>query len=326
MTGLTMGDTGSPPGGGPDPWPPLPYEPWADTALTLHRWLQIVGKIRLAGTPWINHQWHVTLYPTSRGLTSTPIPHGRRTFQLDLDFHDHVLRISGSGGEVGQVELRPRTVADFHAALTGELGRLGFEVRFHGAPNEVEDPIPFAQDRVHASYDREAVQRFFQVLSSTARVFQDFRGRFLGKSSPPHFFWGAMDLAVTRFSGERAPQHPGGIPNLPDRITREAYSHQLHSAGFWPGGPSHPEPIFYAYAYPEPPGFRAAPVEPPEAHWEESLSEFVLPYEAVRQAPDPEGRLMAFLESTWDRAADLGGWDRERLEWGPEGRPAWPWW
>jgi hypothetical protein len=304
-----------------DAWPALPYEAWSDTCTTLHLWLQIVGKIRLAQTPWVNHQWHITLYLTSRGLTTSPIPHGGRTFQIDLDFLDHELRIRGSEGESGAVELRPRSVADFHGTLLGELERLGYRVRIHGSPNELPDPVPFAEDHENAAYDAEAAQRFWRALASADRVFQDFRGRFIGKCSPVHLFWGAMDLAVTRFSGERAPAHPGGIPYLPDRVTREAYSHELSSAGFWPGGPTHPEAIFYSYAYPEPAGFRSAAVDPAEAWWSDDLQEFVLPYEAVRTSPDPEASLMAFLQSTYERAADLGGWDRSRLEWGPTGRP-----
>jgi hypothetical protein len=305
-----------------DAWPALLYEDWADTRTTLHLWLQIVGKIRLAQTPWVNHQWHATLYLTSRGLTTAPIPHGGRTFQIDLDFLDHRLLIRGSGGESGAVALRPRSVADFHGTLLGKLERLGYPVRIHGTPNELPDPVPFADDRVNAAYDAEAVRRYWRALSSADRVFQDFRGGFIGKCSPVHLFWGAMDLAVTRFSGERAPEHPGGIPHLPDWITREAYSHEVSSAGFWPGGPTHPEAAFYSYAYPEPEGLRSAAVEPAEARWSDELQEFILPYAAVRNSPDPEGSLMAFLQSTYERAADLGGWDRSRLEWGPGGRPA----
>ncbi len=302
-------------------WPRLPYEEWADTCTTLHLWLQIVGKVRLARTPWVNHQWHVTLYLTSRGLTTSPIPHSGRTFQIDLDFIDHRLRIKGSEGEVGDMELRPRSVADFHDRLLEELGNLGYPVEIHGTPNELPDPVPFAEDHDNASYDAEAANRFWRVLTAADRVFKDFRGRFIGKSSPVHFFWGAMDLAVTRFSGERAPEHPGGIPHLPDWVTREAYSHEVSSAGFWPGGPSHPEPIFYAYAYPEPEGYRKASVSPEGAVWSRELQEFILPYEVVRSAEEPEAALMAFLQSTYNHAADLGDWDRADLEWGPEGRP-----
>lgn len=301
-------------------WPPLPHGGWADTCATLHLWLQIVGKIRLTRTPWINHQWHVTLYLTARGLTTSPIPHDGRSFEIDLDFIDHRLRIRGSGGEAGELELRPRSVADFHGRLLEELGRLGYPMAIHGRPNELPDPIPFAEDQVHAHYDPEAANRFWRALVSADRVFRDFRGEFIGKCSPVHLFWGAMDLAVTRFSGRRAPEHPGGIPYLPDWITREAYSHEVSSAGFWPGGPTQPA-IFYSYAYPEPEGFREASVGPEGATWSEELQEFVLPYEVVRSAADPEATLMGFLRSTYERAAELGGWERERLEWGEEGRP-----
>jgi hypothetical protein len=302
-------------------WPPLPYDDWADTCATLHRWLQIVGKIRLSRTPWINHQWHLTLYITSSGLTTSPITHEGRTFQIDFDFIDHRLRIRGSGGEAGELELRPRSVADFHGHLMEELGRLGYPVEIHGVPNELPEPVPFAEDHENASYDAETANRFWRALAGADRVFKDFRGRFIGKCSPVHFFWGGMDLAVTRFSGERAPEHPGGIPHLPDWVTREAYSHEVSSAGFWPGGPSHPQASFYSYAYPEPEGFREAPVSPEGASWSEDLQEFILPYEVVRSSPEPEQTLMAFLQSTYNHAADLGGWDRARLEWGPEGRP-----
>lgn len=302
-------------------WPSLPYDAWGDTCTTLHLWLQIVGKIRLARAPWTNHQWHVTLYLTSRGLTTSPIPHDGRTFQVDFDFIDHRLLIHGSGGEVGGLELAPRSVADFHDRLMEELRRLDYPVEIHGTPNELPEPVPFVEDHANASYDAEAANRFWRVLSSVDRVFQDFRGRFIGKCSPVHLFWGAMDLAVTRFSGERAPEHPGGIPHLPDWVTREAYSHEVSSAGFWPGGPSHPHPIFYSYAYPRPEGFRDASVAPRGATWSEDLQEFVLPYEVVRNTAEPEDALMAFLESTYESAADLGGWDRARLEWGPGGRP-----
>jgi hypothetical protein len=302
-------------------WPALPYGDWAPTCTTLHLWLQIVGKIRLACTPWINHQWHITLYLTSRGLTTSPIPHDGRTFQIDFDFIGHQLRIQGSTGELEELELRPRSVANFHESLMTKLQRLGYPVEIHGAPNELPDPVPFAEDHANASYDAEAANRFWRILSSADRVFQDFRGEFIGKCSPVHLFWGAMDLAVTRFSGERAPEHPGGIPHLPDWVTREAYSHEVSSAGFWPGGPSHPHPIFYSYAYPEPKGFRDAPLEPRGAAWSEDLQEFILPYEVVRNAAEPEDALMAFLRSTYEHAAELGGWDRGRLEWGPQGRP-----
>lgn len=308
-------------GGGPEPWPALPYEAWSGTLATFHMWLQIVGKIRVALVPWVNHQWHVTLHVTSRGLTSRPIPWDGGTFQIDFDLLDHHLLISKSDGREGRVALEPRTVADFHRALTTELERMGIEVEIHGSPNEVPDPIPFHENERDGEYEREYVERFFRAVSSSARVFEDFRSRYVGKCSPVHFFWGAMDLAVTRFSGRRAPEHPGGIPNLPDWVTREAYSHEVSSAGFWPGGETHPHPLFYSYAYPSPEGYPEAAVRPKGAGWDADLSEFVLPYDEVRRARSPEDTLMEFLESTWDAAATLGKWDRSRVEWGPDEQP-----
>lgn len=305
----------------PDPWPALPYDAWKETLATLHMWLQIVGKIRVAHVPWVNHQWHATLHVTSRGLTSRPIPWDAGTFQIDFDFLGHELLVSTSDGRTARLALEPRTVADFYHALMDELEGMGVEVRIHGSPNEVPDPIPFRENERDGAYEPEHVERFFRALSSSARVFQDFRGDFLGKCSPVHFFWGAMDLAVTRFSGRRAPEHPGGIPNLPDWITREAYSHEVSSAGFWPGGDSHPSALFYSYAYPSPEGFADVAVRPDAAGWDADLSEFVLPYEDVRTASAPEDELTDFLESTYDAAATLGEWDRGRLEWEPGERP-----
>jgi hypothetical protein len=310
-------------------WPALPWEAWQDTAATLHMWLQIVGKVRVACVPWVNHQWHVTLHLTARGLTSRPMPlPGSRpggrpggTFQIDMDFVDHQALVLTSEGGRASVELKPRSVADFHQALMGALGGVGIEVEIHGEPNEVADPIPFHLNERDGAYQADYANRFWRILASSASVMEDFRGGFVGKSSPVHFFWGGMDLAVTRFSGAPAPEHPGGIPHLPDWITREAYSHEVASAGFWAGGPSHPEAIFYAYAYPNPAGYPEAAVRPEAARWHAELSEFVLPYEAVRAAEAPADALMAFLDSTYEAAADLGRWDRKRLEWGPGERP-----
>jgi hypothetical protein len=301
--------------------PELSFAAWQPTCETLHMWLQIAGKIRLTYCRWVNHQWHGTLYVTARGLTTLPIPYGPRTLQLDFDFFDHVLRISTSGGDQAEVALRPRSVANFHGAVLGELAALGFPVEIHGSPNEVPDPIPFAENETQAAYDPEYATRFFRVLSSTARVLGAFRSRFVGKSSPVHLFWGAMDLALTRFSGREAPEHPGGIPNLPDWVTREAYSHEVFSVGFWPGSEAVPNPIFYAYAYPSPAGFPESSVDPAAARWDTDLSEFVLPYEAIRTSGAPEDDLMAFLETTWEAAAELGKWDRSALEWGPGEQP-----
>lgn len=301
-------------------WPALPWAEWRDTCDTLHMWQQIVGKVRLSRMPWVNHSWHVTLYPSGRGLTTGPIPHGRRTFQIDFDFIDHELHVTTSVGGRRSLELRPRTVADFYAELMDGLETLDVATSIVALPNEVERAVPFAEDETHASYDPEWASRFWRALSSTARVFTEFRSRFVGKCSPVHHFWGSNDLAVTRFSGRRAPEHPGGFPNLPDWVTREAYSHEVSSAGFWPGGEGS-EAIFYSYAYPAPDGLAAAPVEPDAAFWSTELSEFVLPYEAVRGAVEPETDLMAFLSSTWRAAADLGGWDLERLEWREDEQP-----
>jgi hypothetical protein len=277
-------------------------------------WTQIVGKIRFALTPWVNHSWHVTLYVTSRGLTTLPIPYGERTFQIDFDFIDHRLVIETSGGDVLFIELRPRTVADFYAEVTSALRGLGLDVHIHTLPNEVQDPIPFEKDVQHKSYDTEYANRFWRILVQTDRVFKEFRARFIGKCSPVHFFWGAPDLAVTRFSGRRAPEHPGGIPNLPDRVTREAYSHEVSSCGFWPGGGPVPYPAFYSYAYPEPAGFAGASVRPADAFYSTELREFVVAYDVVRQATSPDETLLDFLQTTYEAAANLARWDRASLE------------
>lgn len=302
-------------------WPALPYEAGRGTLATLQMWLQIVGKLRVAYVPWVNHQWHVTLHLTSRGLTSRPIPFRGSTFQIDFDFVDHRLLIThGEGGE-GAVALKARSVADFYRDLFEKLKALGIPASIHGTPNEVPDPIPFHRNERDGEYDSEFANRWWRVLRSSGLVMEDFRGDFIGKSSPVHFFWGAMDLAVTRFSGKKAPEHPGGIPHLPDRVTREAYSHEVSSVGFWAGGDTNPHPIFYAYAYPSPPGFSEAKVTPEAAHWHSELMEFVLPYDAVRRAASPDDALRTFLDSTYAAAAELGGWDRNALEWAPGTRP-----
>jgi hypothetical protein len=277
-------------------------------------WTQIVGKIRLRESAPINHGWHSTLYVTSRGLTTSPIPHGTRTFQIDFDFIDHVLLVAVSDGSTARVRLEAKPVAAFYRELMDALRGLGLDVRIFAKPNEVMDPIPFARDEVHRAYDADAVNRFWRVLVQSDRVFKRFRSGFIGKCSPVHLFWGALDLAVTRFSGRRAPEHPGGIPNLPDRVTREAYSHEVSSCGFWAGGGAIAYPAYYAYAYPEPAGFAAARVLPAEAFYSQDLHEFVLPYDAVRTAADPDAVLLAFLQSTYAAAADLATWDRAALE------------
>jgi hypothetical protein len=295
-------------------WPALPLEAWADTNATLHMWTQIVGKIRLRESPLINHSWSSTLYVTPRGLTTGSIPHGWRTYQLTFDFIDHVLAVEVSDGQRGRVPLEPQTVAAFYRRLMDTLHALGIDVRIHGRPNEVPDPIPFDRDELHRAYDPEYANRFWRCLVQSDRVLTRFRSRFIGKCSPVHFFWGAMDLAVTRFSGRTAPQHPGGIPYLPDRVTREAYSHEVSSAGFWAGSGAVPYPAYYSYAYPEPPGFAEARVDPSQAFYSPDLHEFILPYEAVREAADPDELLMMFLESTYAAAADRASWDRGALE------------
>jgi hypothetical protein len=277
-------------------------------------WTQIVGKVRLARGPWLNHSWHVTLYVTARGLTTSPMPHGVRTFQIDLDFVDHRLIIAASDGRIMTFALEARPVAAFHRRLMEALRTLELSVHINPKPNEVTDPIRFDLDQAPRAYDPDYANRFWRALVQSDRVFKQFRGRFIGKCSPVHFFWGAPDLAVTRFSGRPAPQHPGGIPNLPDPITREAYSHEVSSCGFWPGGGAIPYPAFYSYAYPQPAGFPAAPVAPREAFYSRELGEFILPYDVVRQSESPDATLLEFLQTTYDAAANLAGWDRAALE------------
>jgi len=292
----------------------LPTAAWRETYETLHLFTQIVGKIRLVRTPWLNHSWHVTLYVTARGLTTSPIPDGARDFQIDFDFIDHVLRISTSDGATRQFALAGKSVAGFYTAIMAALAELDIHIAINEMPNELPEPIRFSQDVRHASYDPDAVRRFFQILLNADRVFKHFRTGFLGKASPTHFFWGSFDLAVTRFSGRRAPRHPGGVPHLPDAVAWEAYSHEVSSAGFWPGSGAIDYPAFYSYAYPEPPGFRTAPVRPDAAFFSEALGEFILPYDAVRTAATPEQALLEFLQSTYEAAANAAKWDRNSLE------------
>jgi hypothetical protein len=295
-------------------WPELPLAGWIDTRDTLHRWLQIVGKVRLRLTPPINHSWHSTLYLTARGLTTSPIPHGPRSFHIDLDFVDHQLQIAAIDGARGGFALEPQSVATFYRRLMEELARMGLAVAISTHPNELPDATPFPVDEAHRAYDRDAAQRFWRALAQADRVLKTFRTGFIGKCSPVHLFWGAMDLAVTRFSGRTAPVHPGGIPNLPDRVTREAYSHEVSSCGFWSGTAPVDYPAFYSYAYPQPAGFAAAPVLPDGAFYSTDFGEFILPYDLVRTSQDPDATLMAFLQSTYAAAADLAGWDRSALE------------
>jgi hypothetical protein len=302
------------------PWPELPTAAWRETYETLHLWTQIIGKIRLARAPWLNHSWHVALYVTARGLTTSPIPYGASTFQIELDFIDHLLRISTSDGATRQFALAGKSVASFYVAVMADLAELGIHITIDEMPNELPEPIRFSQDHRHASYDPDAVQRFLQILVNADRVFKQFRTGFLGKASPVHFFWGSFDLAVTRFSGRRAPRHPGGVPHLPDEVACEAYSHEVSSAGFWPGSGAIDYPAFYSYAYPEPAGFRTTRVRPEAAFFSEALGEFILPYDAVRTAAQPDNALLEFLQSTYEAAANSAKWDRDALECAP-GQP-----
>ena len=302
-------------------WPALPYAAWQDSCATLQLWTQIVGKVRLAKSPWLNHSWGVALYVGPRGLGTSPIPDGNRQFQIDFDFIDHRLVIAVSDGGFREMALRPMAVADFYARLMGLLADLGIDVAIDRTPNEVAEPIRLDRDDVHASYDAASVNRLWRVLLQTDRVFKSFRARFVGKCSPVHFFWGSFDLAVTRFSGRAAPPHPGGVPNLPDPVTREAYNQEVSSAGFWPGGGPIDFPAYYSYAYPTPSGFGDVPVRPAAAGWNAALGEFLLPYDAVRNAADPDAALLDFLQSTYEAAADLAGWNRAVLEREPV-RPA----
>jgi hypothetical protein len=297
-----------------DAWPELPYPAWKETAATLQLWTQIVGKVRLTLTPWLNHSWHVTLYVTARGLGTGPMPAGRDVLQIDFDFIDHVLWLRLGDGRYRQVMLKPMTVAEFYMETMVALRALGIEVHINEMPNEIADAVRFPDDTAHASYDAAAVGRFHRVLMSCNDVFAHFRTGFLGKVSPVHFFWGSFDLAVTRFSGRTAPPHPGGVPNLPDAVASEAYSHEVSSAGFWPGGGVIDYAAFYSYAYPAPQGFADATAQPAEAYFSKELGEFVLPYDAVRKAREPARALMDFLQSTYVAAATLAQWDRAALE------------
>ena len=307
---------------GPVDWPELPYPQWRDTVATLQLWTQIVGKIRLALTPWVNHGWQVPLYVTARGLSTSPIPFEREILEIDFDFIAHVLSIRTSMGREGRIALKAQTVADFYSRVMDLLAGLGVAVEINEMPNELANPLRFSEDRIHAAYDAGAAQRFWRALVQAGRVFKLFRSGFLGKVSPVHFFWGSFDLAVTRFSGRRAPLHPGGVPGLPDAVVREAYSHEVSSAGFWPGNDDFPRAAFYSYAYPEPPGFRD--LSAGEGAWfERNLGEFILPYDIVRKSADGGKLVMDFLQASYAAAADLGKWDRAALDCaiGRPGRP-----
>jgi hypothetical protein len=296
-----------------DRWPPLNYDEWKDTLATVHLWTQIVGKIRLRLEPMLNHWWNVTLYVTPRGLTTSAMPYsGGRWLAIDFDFLGHRLEIAGCDDERDGFALEPMSVAEFYRRVMEKMKALDFEVRINTMPNEIAGAVPFDEDTLHAAYDKVYVERFFRALLQADRLCKVFRAPFLGKASPVHFFWGSFDLAVTRFSGRPAPPHPGGIPNLPDWVTREAYNREEQSVGFWPGGPG-AEAAFYAYAYPEPPGFAQAPVALP-GFWTDQLREFLLPYESVRTSPDPDRTVLDFFNATYEAAANLAQWDRASLE------------
>jgi hypothetical protein len=307
----------------PNAWPELSYAAWKDTGETLHLWTQIVGKVRLALTPWLNHSWHVPLYVTTRGLGTSPIPYGSRSFEIEFDFNQQELQIAADDGAGKTLPLRPGSVAGFYADAMAALAELGISVRIGELPSEIPGAIRFSEDRGHRAYNAEQAHRFWRALVQADRVLKLFRTGFVGKASPVHFFWGSFDLAVTRFSGRPALPHRGGVPGLADAIVREAYSHEVSSAGFWPGGGSVEQAAFYCYAYPEPAGFRTSPVRPAGAAFSDALSEFVLPYDAMRQAADPDAALLAFLQSTYEAAANAGRWHRAALEC-PYGAPGVP--
>ena len=288
-------------------WPALPLKEWQDTYSTLHMWTQIVGKIRLTQTPLENHWWNSVLYVTSRGLTTSPIPYGIRTFEIDFDFIDHRLLIQTSDGVIKTLALKPRSVADFYRELMDTLNSLAIKIQIHDKPDEVAEPIPFAEDHKHASYDAEYANRFWRILVQADRVFKQFRSRFIGKCSPVHFFWGSFDLAVTRFSGRRAPERPGA-----DAITREAYSHEVISHGFWPGGGAVESPLFYSYTAPAPAGLKNEPIRP--GVYSTEMSEYILPYDEFRESESPDESLLQFMQSTYEAGARLANWDRAALE------------
>jgi hypothetical protein len=299
---------------GGDRWPAIPVSGWEQTRDTLHLYTQVIGKIRLANEPLANHWWNATLYVTARGLTTSLMPHpSGQAFQIDLDLVDHRLDVTTVDDQRGSLPLRAQPVAGFCAEVAELLGQLGVATPIWPVPVEIAGAIPFAEDRVHASYDPDAVWRFWRALVSIEGVFKQFRSRFVGKASPIHYFWGAIDLAYTRFSGRSAPPHPGGAPNCGPHVMLEAYSQEVSSCGYWPGGPGD-EGTFYAYAYPEPQGYRVAAAAPEGARWDDGLGEFVLPYERVRTADDPDATLLEFLQTTYEAAAGSAGWDRDALE------------
>ncbi len=295
-------------------WPALDYNSWKDTVNTVHQWVQIVGKIRLKAMPWQNHSWHTALYVTARGLSTGPMPYDNGIFEIEFDFENHQLIIASTFNDNEVIGLFPRTVADFHRELFQKLECLNIQIKIYGKPNELAHAIPFAENKINRSYNKQAVQNFWQASVSVHNIFQKFRSGFLGKCSPVHFFWGAFDMAVTRFSGRKAPLHQGGMPNMPLDVMQEAYSQEVSSAGFWPGNDDSPMPVFYAYCYPSPADFAIQKVEPKEAFWSPEMGEYFLKYDDVRKAKDPEAVVMSFLESTYVAAANTGNWDRVNLE------------
>ncbi len=294
-------------------WPELPWPEWTSTAETLDLWMQMIGKIRLALATKINHWWHVAFYLTCRGMTTSPMPYGNWTLQIDFDFLTHRLIFQRNDGLQESLDLKPMPVATFYEDVMALLDRLGCHVHIWTMPVEIPNPIPFDQDTQHAAYDADYVSRFWKILLQTERVFTEFRARFLGKVSPVHFFWGSFDLALSRFSGRPAPLH-SSVPNISDQVVQTAYSHEVSSCGFWPGGAVLPEPVFYAYAYPAPPGFADTKIQPSEAYFNQTLGEFILPYETMRQAPNPAQYLLEFLQTTYEATANLGNWPRRELE------------
>lgn len=304
-------------------WPELDWPEWHETAIALQLRTQIVGKVRLALTPWLNHSWHVPLYLTARGLTTSAIPVGERILQIDFDLIGDSVILSVSDGGERIIPLAPGSIADFHRDVRAALRGFGIDCAYDPEPSEMPDGVPFAEDRAVRPYDADAARDFWRALIRIARVFGEFRTGFIGKASPVHFFWGSFDLAATRFSGRAAPKHPGGVPGLPDEVTCEAYSHEEASVGFWPGSDAYPHAAFYAYAYPAPDGYAEAKVAPEAATYNADLDEFLLDYDAVRGAADPDATLMAFCRSTYAAAADLGKWDRASLEC-PLGQPGVP--
>ncbi|RAJ20856.1 DUF5996 family protein [Pedobacter cryoconitis] len=295
-------------------WPELKYENLKQTIATVQLWTQIVGKIRLVKSPWLNHSWHVTLYVSGKGLTTGSIPYQNGLFQIDFDFLSHQLIITSSANGQQQFNLSPHTVSSFYHELFEKLGLLEIDAEIYAKPNEIEDAIPFQEDTIHCHYDENQITAFWQALIKMEAVFSRFRAKFSGKCSPVHFFWGGFDLAVTRFSGRKAPKHAGGVPNMPLDVMQEAYSHEVSSCGFWAGNDNFPYPIFYAYCYPAPETFKDQPVKPEKAFYSPDLGEFILHYEEVKNAADPEGFLMEFLQSTYEAAAITGNWDRAALE------------